>query len=123
MTVLDASALLAFLGNEPGRDPVGAALATGECLISALNWSEVCQKQVQHDLPRTALSALSELLEIVPVTRDHGEAAASLWPSARFLSIADRVCLALAIEREVVVLTCDRAWADADIDVQLEIVR
>lgn len=43
MTVFDASALLAYLGNEAGSDVVEAALETGgRC--STANWSEVGQK-------------------------------------------------------------------------------
>ncbi len=42
MTVFDASALLAYLGNEAGSDVVEAALETGgRC--STANWSEVGQ--------------------------------------------------------------------------------
>jgi hypothetical protein len=41
--VLDASALLAFLRREPGRDRVAAVL--GRAQISAVNLAEVCHLQ------------------------------------------------------------------------------
>ena len=43
MTVLDASALLAFLQGEPGADLVEASLHAG-AVCGAANWSEVAQK-------------------------------------------------------------------------------
>jgi PIN domain nuclease of toxin-antitoxin system len=42
-TVLDASALLAFLHDEPGSDLVEAALENESC-CGAANWSEVAQQ-------------------------------------------------------------------------------
>jgi len=42
--VLDASALLAFLHNEPGADKVDAIIS--DSLISTVNWSEVVQKSL-----------------------------------------------------------------------------
>ncbi|MFD1734834.1 hypothetical protein ACFSC4_31120 [Deinococcus malanensis] len=40
MTVLDASALLAYLADEPGAEHVEAALGHG-CTIHHVNWVEV----------------------------------------------------------------------------------
>jgi len=42
--VLDASALLDFLQDEPGGDQVEAVLS--EDVISSINWAEVMQKSV-----------------------------------------------------------------------------
>lgn len=41
--VLDASALLAYLNEEPGAEAVESALAEGAC-IGAANWAEVLSK-------------------------------------------------------------------------------
>lgn len=109
MTVLDASAILAFLGGEAGHDQVGRVLARETCLVSAVNWSEVWQKALQHSLPLSALHALANLVDIVDVDRAQAERAASLWSEAPNLSIADRMCLALAAERRQPALTADRA--------------
>ena len=48
-TVLDASALLALLHDEPGADRVMAVL--DHALISTINWSEVVQKAVGRGVP------------------------------------------------------------------------
>jgi ribonuclease VapC len=45
--VLDASALLALLRNEPGANIVAAAV--GNAVMSTANWPEVLQKMVQLD--------------------------------------------------------------------------
>ena len=114
MTVLDASALLAFLNDEPGRDPVGRALAAGDCRISAANWSEIWQKARQHSLPQSALHALASLVEVVPVDRAQAEQAAELWSTASTLSLADRMCLALVVGSDEPALTADREWSSVD---------
>lgn len=42
--VLDTSALLAYLKDEPGGDVFEAVLA--ECVMSSVNWAEVIQKSI-----------------------------------------------------------------------------
>jgi ribonuclease VapC len=39
------------------------------------------------------------------------------------LSLADRACLALAARLGVPALTTDRAWADAGVDVEVQLIR
>lgn len=80
-------------------------------MISAANWSEVWQKALDHELPIAALEALAQLIDIVDVNRSHAERAASLWQHDQSLSLADRLCLALASERDEAAMTADRAWA------------
>ncbi len=111
MTVLDASALLAFLHGEDGADVVEAALEMGAS-AGAANWSEVAQKVLAHgrdwDLARALL--LSFDLAVVPVTAADAEAAAFRWRAGQGFSLADRLCLALGNRLEIDVLTADRAW-------------
>jgi ribonuclease VapC len=42
--VLDASALLALINNEPGADVVARAAAANDATISSVNYAEVLQK-------------------------------------------------------------------------------
>ncbi len=51
-TVLDASALLAYLQDEPGSEAVAAVLA--ESVLSSVNWAEVVQKAEAAGLSVTA---------------------------------------------------------------------
>ena len=46
--VLDASALLAFLHNEQGGQAVADALE--DAMVSTVNWAEVVQKAIRHDV-------------------------------------------------------------------------
>jgi PIN domain nuclease of toxin-antitoxin system len=48
------------------------------------------------------------------VAIDDAEAAAAMWQEGTPLSLADRLCLALAERLELPVLTADRAWQGLD---------
>jgi ribonuclease VapC len=107
--VLDASALLAYLQDEPGCDAIEALLA--ESVISSVNWAEVVQKSivagVSVDGMRDDLEALG--LTISPFTPEEAEIAGRLWQQIRQygLSLGDRACLSLGLRHEVPVLTTD----------------
>ncbi len=123
--VLDASALLAALHDEPGGDEILAS--TGGWAMSSVNWSEVLQKSAARNVDtkglREDLEALG--LEIAPFTAQDAETAAQLWPKTRSggLSLADRACLALGKRLQVPVLTADKAWAKFKIGVQIQVIR
>ena len=109
--VVDASALLAFVQGEDGSQAVESALVSG-ALCGAANWSEVAQKVRaagrDWDLVRALL--LSYPVTVEPVVVDDAEWAARRWRSGEGLSLADRLCLALAERVDALVLTADRSW-------------
>ena len=109
--VLDASAILAFLQDEDGTDMVEAELLAGAC-CGAANWSEVGQKVLaagrDWDLVRALLVGYG--VQIEPVLVDDAEWAARRWRRGEGLSLADRLCMALAERRDADVLTADTAW-------------
>jgi ribonuclease VapC len=111
MTVFDASALLAFVQGEPGADVVDAALADGGT-CGAANWSEVAQRVLAHgrnwDLVRALLEGSG--VQVVAVDADDAEWAAQRWRRGEGLSLADRLCLALAERLDAEVFTADAAW-------------
>jgi ribonuclease VapC len=111
VTVFDASAVLAFLLGEPGADLVESRLAGGGW-IGAANWSEIAQKvgSVPGVWPGARDLLLSYPLTIEPVSRLDAEGAAALWRPGEGLSLADRLCLALAGRLDSEALTADRAW-------------
>jgi PIN domain nuclease of toxin-antitoxin system len=123
--VLDASALLAYLHREPGWELVQSALA-GAC-IGAVNWCEVALKAGRHglDVPRIRSFLVDMELNIVPFTPEQAEAAAKLWSAtqAHGLSLADRACLALALERNLTVLTADRVWSALGLHIDIRLIR
>ncbi len=116
MNLFDSSALLCYLLGEPGAEVVEAAMEQADPVCSAVNWSEVAQKTVQHardwDLPRGLL--LSYGLRVEPVLADDAELAARLWRAGSGLSLADRLCLATARRLGATVWTADTAWGSSD---------
>lgn len=109
--VLDASAILAFVHDEDGAGVVEEVLGGGvHC--SAANWSEVAQKVHAEGRDWSLVRALliSFGIEVEPVLIQDAEWAARRWRRGEDLSLADRLCLALAERLDVDALTADSAW-------------
>ncbi len=123
--VLDASALLALLNNEPGADAVRGVIVGAS--VSALNWSEVVQKALEQQVDTTLLRRSLDRLavSVVPFGADDAEATARLWlrSGVQSLSLADRACLALAGRLGAVAVTADRAWSTVDAGVEVQGIR
>jgi ribonuclease VapC len=123
--VLDASALLAYLQQEAGSEPVDALMA--DALMVSVNWAEVVQKLVSAgvnvDGMREDLQALG--LRVEPFLPGDGDRAGRLWSSTRQLglSLGDRACLSLGLRLGLKVVTCDRAWAQLPLDLEIELLR
>ena len=116
--VLDASALLALLQQEPGAETVETLLE--EAVISSVNWSEVVQtsldRGVELDNLREDLKAL--VLSIAPFDVEDAEIAAALrrGTAELGLSLAGRACLALARRLSIPALTTDSGWAELQLE-------
>lgn len=122
--VLDASALLALLQDEPGSDRVLESLPGG--LISSVNLSEVVAKLAELGIPEPEIRlALSLGLDVVPFDEALAYSAGTMRPATRSagLSLGDRACLALARSRSLPALTTDRAWRDIDVGVEVKVIR
>jgi len=121
--ILDASALLAFLQDEPGATVVAAELAGGA--VSSLNWSEVLQKSLAHGVDVTGLRQDLQALGLVilPFDVDDAEQAARLWSPGSGLSLADRACLALGLRHGVPVWTADGAWTQTALGAAVHVIR
>lgn len=113
--VLDASALLAFLRREPGAEQVERCLE--ESVISAVNWSEVIAKAVDHGATVVDTCRVLKCLpvRVVPFTAEDATLAAELRSDTRphGLSLGDRSCLALGRKLGLPVLTAERNWPAA----------
>lgn len=122
MTVLDASAVLALVHDEPGADQVANALPGST--LSAVNLAEVVGKLVDADVEAQQLRTLlvSAGVTIEPFGADDAELAGALRSvvGGRALSLGDRCCLAVAVRSDPPeVLTGDRAWAELDLPVRV----
>ncbi len=129
--VLDASALLAYLGNEPGADVVADAIAGG-ATISTVNLSEALSTlaargsdpaDVASNLTHRGL--LDGAIAVEPFTTTDAIEVARLRPLTYSvgLSLADRACLALGHRLSTPVLTADHAWTSLTVDVDVRTIR
>jgi len=123
--LLDASAVLAALLQEPGGATVDARFAQAE--IGAVNASEVVAKLVDRgQTPAAAEAALRDtMLPVRAFNLADAMRAGRLRAETRGrgLSLADRACLAQAAGAGLPVLTADRAWAGLEIGVEVEVIR
>ncbi len=114
MVVLDASALLALLDDEPGADLVEEHL--GDATVLSVNLEEVAGTLIGRGMPAVDVELAVAALDVT-VTPFTGEMA---WLSAQTrarlpagLGIADRCCLAAAAVLGAGVVTADALWATA----------
>jgi len=123
--VLDASVLLAYLHREPGKEQVEGRIA--ELSISSVNWSEVVQKTLAKGVDVSKMIKFLRDLELTiePFTDWQAETAAQLWPETRELglSLADRACLSLALDKSLSVLTTDQIWKKLKLDLDIQLMR
>jgi PIN domain nuclease of toxin-antitoxin system len=123
--VLDASAVLTLLHDEPGASEVTPWIA--EVVMSAVNLAEVVGKLLEAGMPeQPAVRAIEGLaLDVVAFDAAMAVRAGALRPSTRSLglSLGDRICLATAQELELPVVTADRTWRELDIGIPIYVVR
>jgi ribonuclease VapC len=130
-TVLDASALLAYLHDEPGAETVADAIAGGTA-ISAVNLAEVLGRATDGDGdPARLVSQMTDrgllggAISVESFTDKDAIEVARLRPQtrARGLSLGDRACIALACRLDLPALTADAAWSRLDLEVTLQQIR
>jgi ribonuclease VapC len=124
--VLDASALLAFIWQEPGRQQVAEAIAEGAA-VSTVNLSETVAKLTEANVAEGVIRTELGLLELEAPDFDAELAyrAGLLRSLTRRvgLSLGDRACIALAQHLGLPVLTSDRAWQALQIGVPVRVIR
>lgn len=123
--VLDASALIALLRKEPGAEQVAAVL-TDSC-ISSVNLAETYGKMVEYGKRLEDVAYQIERLRIPVIPFDSGQAqiVASFWKLTRSIgmSLGDRACLALALQRSAPAFTTEKDWLRCDVGVHVVKIR
>jgi PIN domain nuclease of toxin-antitoxin system len=123
--VLDASAVLALLRDEPGAAHVAELIPTAT--ISAVNLAEVLIVLKRHGVPaadaRHALDTLA--LDVLPadIATAHAAAGIAAANPRRGLSLGDCFCLATAHLTGRAAVTADRKWATLKAGAKVEVVR
>ena len=122
--VLDASALLGMIKNEPGGDRVAEVMI--EARISAVNYAEIVSHFDYLGTPHAEIEAMLHPLpvEVVPADRDLAILAGTMRAQTadHGLSLGDRFCLALALRESLPAWTADRSWSAVAERVGVEVV-
>lgn len=124
--ILDASALLALTKQEHGGERVLEIIRRG-ATINAVNLAEVASKLADETATFEEVAERLQVFAFDIVAFDHQQAlvAGELRRRTRHLglSLGDRACLAMALVRGGHVVTADRAWAELDLGVAIEVIR
>ena len=118
--VLDASALLALVQDEPGAEKVRPLIP--HAAISAVNFCETVQRLRRGGMPVESVAmVLTPLVQPVAFDRETAYIAASIHEKTRGqgISFGDCACLALAMLRGVPAVTAERKWDQCDVGVQV----
>ena len=130
-SVLDASAFLAYIRDEPGAEIVENALIDG-CYISIINWVEVLSKVVDlGESPDEIIKRLRDegllenSLEIIACNEEDAITIAKFRPLTKSagLSLGDRACLALGKRLNLPVLTADKVWNSLSLGITITLIR
>lgn len=124
--VLDASAILAVIGGEPGAEKLTPDLLV-RAVGSAVNLAEVQAKLVSRGWSSQQAweDATSPVREVLAFDEAQARVAGDLVTQTRHLglSLGDRACLALGIALRVPVYTAEKAWKKLKVDVRVHVIR
>jgi PIN domain nuclease of toxin-antitoxin system len=124
--VLDASAVMAVLNDEPGAETLTPSLLT-KAVCSTVNIAEVHSKLVARGVGADDAwnAALSPISDVVAFTAEHAKTAGSLIAATRShgLSLGDRACLALGITLKAPIYTADRSWKNLRVGIRIHVIR
>jgi len=124
--VLDSSAVLAVLNNEPGAEKLTLKLLSNAA-SSTVNLAEVQAKLVSRGATADEAWAntISPINEAMPFTEEQAKIAGGLVAQTRLLglSMGDRACLALGIVLNAPIYTADRSWKALKLGVRIHVIR
>jgi len=124
--ILDASAILAVIQQEPGHEELTPGLLA-RAVASTVNLAEVQGKLVSRGWASDEAweDATSPVREAIPFTEEHARLAGDLILQSRHLglSLGDRACLALGITLRAPVYTADTRWKKLGLGVRIHAIR
>ena len=124
--ILDASALLALLKNEPGADKVEPLL--GQIVMSSINVSETASILLESEMTAQEVQEclLPLISDIVPFDAEQAFKTAELRKHMKNhgLSLGDRACISLGMKMGLPVYTADKVWQKLQLDsLEIELIR
>ncbi len=115
--VLDSSALLALIKNEPGAQTIEKLL--GNVVMSSVNVAEVAAILLDSDMTQEECKYSIEpfIDSLVEFDSELAFVTASLkkLTKNKGLSLGDRACIALGIKLGIPIYTADKAWLECNI--------
>jgi PIN domain nuclease of toxin-antitoxin system len=123
--VVDSSAVLAAIKDEPGGDEVERDIRGAR--ISAVNLSEIIGWLAERGFAPENIVRIVTSFDLTVEVFDRSRALAAGLLAAqtkrRGISFGDRACLALTAELGLPVVTGDRNWRNLDIGVDVRLFR
>ena len=115
--IFDSSAALAILLAEPGSARAVECASSG--CIGAANLAEVVTRLIDIGMPAEAAQTAVDDLELAvePVVAEDAGRAGGMRPATRSRGLAQ------AMRLEATAVTADRAWADLDLGIDIELIR
>jgi len=122
--ILDASALIAMLNEEPGGTKVAQNIASAR--MNTVNYAEVVSHYIRLGMPEREVDAMLDPLPmtVVPADKALAQLAGRLRATTADagLSLGVRFCLALAVHDGLPAWTADKAWRTVAEAVKAEVV-
>ena len=120
--ILDASAVLAWLQEEPGADKVDAIL--DRAAISAVNVAEVLHKLISKGATREDAQEIFDRisLPVLDFTEPMSREGAGL-SHQKGLSLGDRACIATSLTLGIPVLSADQKWGKLGLSTTVLLIR
>ena len=123
--VFDSSVVIAILKQEVGYQ--NAEFFLEDALISAVNYAEVVECITRLGYANEEIKVVLQKFPFKVISLNHSLAEAiglmSRETKKYGLSLGDRACLALAIDKQLPVLTADRVWANLDVPIEVKQLR
>jgi PIN domain nuclease of toxin-antitoxin system len=125
VVVFDSSAVLAVIFHEVAGDAIVNRMRGA--LLSTVNLIEIHTKLLLRGASATLARQQVQAMQcdICSLDAEQAQIASEMiWKTRPFgLSLGDRACLALAIQRKAPVYTADRAWQGLQAGVEINVIR
>lgn len=124
--VFDSSAIIALFAKEKGYEFIKKHMK--DAIISSVNIAEVYKYCIEvQSLTEEDIKHLIKMLDIriIDFTNEQALITATLVGSTKKygLSLGDRACIALAIQGQYSVITCDTIWQKVDVGIDFIMAR